>query len=144
MNIVMIFITSNISLTDDEVHFTAVRASGPGGQHVNTTNSAVQLKFDAVNCPALHSALVTRLRRACGTRMNSDGVITLQASNERSQHRNRAKALDRLITLIRVASIPPRHRRKTKPSKGSVERRLKGKNRTSGLKKSRGRISSDD
>ena len=140
----MIIVTPHISLEDHELGFTAVRASGPGGQHVNTTSSAVQLKFDAANSSAISPAIFTRLKRIAGQRMTSAGVITLEASSHRSQHRNRADALERLLGLIRAAATPPRPRRKTKPSKGSVERRLSGKSRTSNLKKTRGRVSGDD
>lgn len=140
----MIFVTDDIMLEDGELQFTAMRASGPGGQHVNTTNSAVQLKFDAANSPAIKSSVLYRLRKIAGQRMTREGIITLQASDERSQHRNRAIIQDRLLALIRAAIIPPKPRRKTRPSKGSIKRRLAGKSHKSNLKKMRGRPKNDD
>lgn len=136
----MIDITPNISLQEDELSFTAMRASGPGGQHVNTTNSAVQLRFDASNSPALTPAVFSRLKTLAGQRMTTDGVIILQVSDNRSQHRNRAIAVERLCGLIRSALTPPRPRRKTRPSRNSISRRLDGKAHKGNLKKTRGRV----
>jgi len=140
----MIYVTPNIFLGPHELQFTAIRASGPGGQHVNTTNSAVQLKFDAAQSPAIKSGVFARLKKSAGHRMNAEGVILLEVSGDRSQHRNRATAQERLITLIRSASVPPKPRRKTRPTKTSVQRRLTSKSRTSKLKKNRGNVSPDD
>jgi len=140
----MIFVTPNIFLADHELQFTAIRASGPGGQHVNTTNSAVQLKFDAAQSPAISPDVFVRLKSLAGQRMTVDGVIILQASGDRSQHRNRVSAQERLIALIRTASVPPRPRKKTRPSKGVVQRRLNAKARISGLKKNRRRVTGED
>jgi len=140
----MIKITPEISLHEDALRFAAIRAGGPGGQHVNTTNSAVQLKFDAANCPAISTQVFGRLKTHAGQRMSNDGVILIEASDHRSQHRNRDIATERLVGLIRAAAAVPKPRKKTKPSKGAKERRLAGKSRISGLKKTRGRVSSDD
>ncbi len=140
----MIYVNQHISLSDDEVSFTAIKASGPGGQHVNTTNSAVQLRFDAKNCPALNPQVFSRLRTLAGQRMTGDGVVVMQISDYRSQHRNKDIATQRLVDLIKAAAITPKARRKTKPSRGSVERRLTKKSHKSSIKKSRGRPSRDD
>jgi len=140
----MIFVTPNIFLADHELQFTAIRASGPGGQHVNTTNSAVQLKFDAAQSPAISQDVFERLKSLAGQRMSIDGVIVLQASGDRSQHRNRASVQERLVALIRTASVPPRPRKKTRPSKGAVQRRLNTKARISGLKRNRRRVTGED
>ena len=140
----MVFVPPNISLAEDELRFTAIRAGGPGGQHVNTTNSAVQLKFDAKNSPAITPAVFSRLQTLAGQRMSKDGVILIGASDHRSQHRNRETATERLVALIRSAAKPPKPRKKTRPSKASKERRLGAKARTSSLKKTRGRISGSD
>lgn len=144
MHAAMLFVTPDIFIGDHELHFTAVRASGPGGQHVNATNSAVQLKFDAANCPALRPDVLARLKSVAGSRMNSDGVITLAASGDRSQHRNRAEARARLVALIRTAATPPRPRKKTRPSRATIERRLKTKAHRSGVKKTRSRVTGED
>lgn len=140
----MLFVTPDIFLGDHELHFSAIRASGPGGQHVNTTNSAVQLKFDAARSPAITPAVLARLRSLSGQRMNEDGVITLKASGDRSQHRNRADAQTRLVALIRGAATPPRPRKKTQPSKSSIRRRLNNKAHTARLKQTRKRVTGDD
>jgi ribosome-associated protein len=140
----MISITDHISLEDSALQYVAVKASGPGGQHVNTTSSAVQLKFDAANNPAIKADVFARLKKLAGQRMSTNGVILLEASSHRSQHRNKADAQERLIALIRAAATVPRARRKTRPSKGSVERRLSGKARASSLKKTRGKVRGDD
>lgn len=140
----MIFVTSNITLNEDGISFTAVKASGPGGQHVNTTNSAVQLRFDAKNCSALNHQVFLRLQAKAGQRMTKEGVIIIRVSDYRSQHRNKDIALERLVELIKAAATPPKPRRKTRPSKGSVERRLAKKSHNSNIKKTRGRPSRDD
>ena len=140
----MIFVTSNISLRDDELLFTATRATGPGGQHVNTTSSAVHLKFDAAKSTAINAGVLARLRKNAGSRMTSAGVISLNASSHRSQHRNRADAQERMVALIQKSAMAPKYRRKTKPSKGAVQRRLTSKARASTVKKNRGRASRDD
>ena len=140
----MIFINQNISLSEDELIFTAIKASGPGGQHVNTTNSAVQLRFDAKACQALNHQVFLRLKTLAGQRMTNDGVVVMQISEHRSQHRNKEVAIERLSDLIKAATIVQKKRRKTKPSKGSVERRLTKKLHKSSIKKNRGRPSRDD
>jgi len=140
----MIFVTPTISLRDDELRFTAIRASGPGGQHVNTTNSAVQLKFDAANCRAIRADVFARLKNQAGQRMSGAGMVQIEVSETRSQHRNREIATERLVALVRAAATVPKVRRNTKPSKGSKERRLGAKSRTSGLKKTRGRVRGED
>ncbi len=140
----MIYVTTNIQLEESALQFTAVKAGGPGGQHVNATSSAVQLKFDAVSCDALSPSLLNRLRNIAGSRMTREGVIVLHESGERSQHRNKATVQERLLAMIRTASVPPKYRRKTRPTKGSVTKRLTGKTHNSKLKKTRGRVSRDD
>jgi ribosome-associated protein len=140
----MIIVTPDISLNEDELQITAKRASGPGGQHVNTTNSAVQLKFNAATSPAIEPAVMGRLANLAGQRMTRDGVIVIHVSDEKSQHRNRAIATERLVQLIQAAATPPKPRRKTLPSKGSITRRLDGKARAGKLKKTRGRVTGED
>jgi len=136
----MIPVTPNISLDESDIRERFIRSPGPGGQHVNKTETGVQLRFDAANCAALPSAVLARLRRLAGRRMTLDGVIVITATNFRSQERNRADALSRLVELIREAATPRKRRRPTKPTTGSVKRRLDSKKRRSDIKKDRGRV----
>ena len=140
----MIVIAQNISLRDKEVSYSAKKSSGPGGQHVNATHSAVQLKFNASKSPAINEEVFRRLQRIAGQRMTNDGVIILQESGNRSQHRNKAILEKRLVDIITNALKPPKPRTKTKPTKASVKRRLQTKLHRSTLKKTRAAIRDKD
>ncbi len=130
-------ITPRISLSADELQEEFVRASGPGGQHVNKTESAVQLRFDVAKSPNIPDDVKARLVRLAGSRMTSDGVLILVGDSYRSQLRNREDVRERLIDLIRDASVPPKPRRPTKPTYGSQQRRLEGKAKRSQIKQGR-------
>jgi ribosome-associated protein len=134
----MISVTDTISIREDELDERFVRAPGPGGQNVNKVATAVQLRFDAANSPNLPAAVYRRLVPLAGSRMTRAGIVVILASRFRSQEQNRRDALERLLALIREASIPPRHRRPTKPTRGSRERRLGAKKHRSDIKKGRG------
>ncbi|MBT3305307.1 MAG: aminoacyl-tRNA hydrolase [Alphaproteobacteria bacterium] len=140
----MIRVTDAITLDDDEIEERFIRSPGPGGQHVNKTESAVQVRFDARNCPALNQAVFRRLKTLAGRRMTLDGVIVLTANTSRSQDRNRKDAVERLVELIRDAAVPPKIRRATKPSLGAKRRRMENKRQRSGVKKGRGKPGPDD
>ena len=135
----MITITDVIVLSDGEVKEQFIRSPGPGGQNVNKLESAVQLRFDAANSPALSPAVLHRLGPLAGSRMTREGVIVLTANRFRTQDRNRRDALERLIKLIREAAVEPKRRSPTKPTAGSKQRRLDTKRERSGLKKGRGK-----
>ncbi|NQW01139.1 MAG: aminoacyl-tRNA hydrolase [Rhodospirillales bacterium] len=140
----MLEITQSISLEDDELDEQFIRAPGSGGQKVNKTASAVQLRFFARKSPALSNAVFLRLKALAGRRMAQNGDLIITATQFRTQEQNRRDARDRLVALIRQALVPPRIRRATKPTLGSKHRRLDGKKRQSGVKKTRGKVNLAD
>ena len=138
-----IWITGALTLDPGEIEETFVRAAGPGGQHVNTTSTAVQLRFDVRHSPSLPDDVRQRLDRLAGRRLTRDGVLVLVAQGERSQKRNREEALDRLVALIRAAAQPPVPRKKTRTPKASKRRRLDDKKRHGTVKSLRAKPSND-
>ena len=140
----MIAITSTITIDPSEIEEVFIRASGPGGQNVNKVSSAVQLRFDLRNSAALPDDVRARAERLAGRRLSKDGVIIITARRHRTQERNRADALDRLVDLLQRAARPPAPRKPTRPSAGAITRRLAAKTRRSALKKKRGVVSGED
>ena len=132
-------ITPQIAIPDDELEWKFIRASGPGGQNVNKVSSAVQLRFLLPHNTSLPVAARNRLRATAGQKLNDDGTILFTARSERSQEQNRSAALERLASLIRAALVEPKIRRKTRPTKGSQERRIESKKRRGATKSQRGR-----
>ena len=140
----MIRITPRISLEDSEVSEEFMRASGPGGQNVNKVETAVRLRFNAALSPSLPEPVRARLLRLAGARLTREGVIIIEAQRYRTQERNRADALERLVDLIREAAAPPPPPRiKTKPTYGSKLRRLEGKKQRGDIKAMRGKPMND-
>jgi ribosome-associated protein len=139
----MILVTPEITLDDDEIDLKFIRASGPGGQHVNKTATAVQLRFDVVGSPTLDSRTRLRLARLAGRRLSSQGILTIDARQYRTQARNREDAIQRLMHLIRQAAATPKPRRKSRPTAASRERRLQTKRQRSAIKKSRQKPTSE-
>ena len=140
----MIEITDTISIQEWELTETFSRAGGPGGQNVNQVASAVSLRFEAERSPNLPPDVKTRLRRLAGQRWTTDGAVVIRAENHRSQSRNREEALDRLIALVRAASVRPKKRIRTRPTLASKRRRMDAKTRRSSVKSMRGRPSLDE
>jgi len=124
-----------------ELDWDFVRASGPGGQNVNKVATAVQLRFDAEHSPSLPEDVRERLVRLAGKRVTGDGILVIDARRYRSQEQNRQDAIERLVELIRKASIKPKTRRPTKPTLASRQKRLEEKRRRSEIKRTRKSVS---
>ncbi|RWO02841.1 alternative ribosome rescue aminoacyl-tRNA hydrolase ArfB [Mesorhizobium sp.] len=139
-----IIIADDAVIHPDDLHEDFIRSSGPGGQNVNKVATTVQLRFDAANAPGLSERVRERTIRLAGQRATKDGVIVIEAGRFRTQEQNRADARARLAELVaRAAEPPPPPRKKTRPSKGAVERRLKTKAGRGTIKKLRGRVDDD-
>jgi ribosome-associated protein len=132
-----LIITPEVVIGDDELEWKFIRASGPGGQNVNKVSSAVQLRFNLPFNSSIPVAARNRLRQIAGQKLNDDGTILFSARNERSQEQNRRAALERLAALVRAALTEPKVRRKTKPTKGSKERRIESKKQRGATKQGR-------
>ncbi len=126
---VMIEVTDRIQISEDELAFEFVRASGPGGQNVNKVSSAVRLRFDAQNSPSLPFDVRQRLIRLAGKRISTEGILMIHAQKFRTQEANRREAVERLVEMIQKASERPEIRRPTRPTAGSKLRRLDAKRR---------------
>ena len=139
----MIKVTPSISIGKHELEEHFIRSPGSGGQKVNKTESAVQLRFNARGSSALTNAVFLRLRTLAGRRMTKDGNVIITANQFRTQELNRRDALDRLISLLREAVKAPTHRRPKKQSKTAKLRRLDSKRHQSNLKKVRGKVKAE-
>jgi len=136
-------ITPQLQIQDDEVDFNFFHASGPGGQHVNKAATAVRLRFN-VEQSSLPEPVQRRLYLLAENRINQGGELILTSQEYRSQHKNREAALHQLVALIKQAAKKPRRRRKTRPTRASIERRLNAKRRHSAKKQTRQRTAYED
>jgi ribosome-associated protein len=140
----MLEVSPTLTIDESELEERFVRASGPGGQNVNKVATAVELRFDAASSLKISDDVRERLRAVAGTRMTSEGVLVIDARRHRTQAQNREDARQRLVDLLRQALVRPKRRRKTKPSKASIEHRVQSKKRRGDTKRRRGRVSDAD
>ncbi|MEX0658737.1 MAG: alternative ribosome rescue aminoacyl-tRNA hydrolase ArfB [Egibacteraceae bacterium] len=125
---------SGVTVPEDELEVAFTRSGGPGGQHVNTSSTKVELRFDVDATRHLTEAQKRRVHAALGNRITKDGVLVLTSSEHRSQTRNRDAVIARFTTLVGDALRPPRRRQRTRPTRASKERRLEAKRRRSDKK----------
>jgi ribosome-associated protein len=135
----MLTIRRTLSLPESELVERFLRADGPGGQHVNRTESAVELRFDVVNSPSLPEEIRARLLARRDRRLTAEGVLVIQGRRFRDQARNRDDVRERLAEIIHGVLVPPKKRVATKPTRASKERRLVGKQQRGRIKQTRSR-----
>lgn len=138
----MLNISSKVTLPDDEIELSAIRARGAGGQNVNKVSSAIHLRFN-IRASSLPEWYKQRLLNLKDRRISKDGVIVIKAGKYRTQEKNRADALERLQELIRRVAVVRKERRPTKPTGSSQQKRLDSKTRHGRIKSLRGRVSDD-
>ncbi|MBS0194618.1 MAG: aminoacyl-tRNA hydrolase [Proteobacteria bacterium] len=139
----MLHIDEHIAIAEDELVERFLRADGPGGQHVNRTESAVELRFDIARSPSLPEPVRARLLARSDRRVTADGVLVIQSRRFRDQARNRADARERLAALVRAATQAPKPRLATKPTRASKLRRLEGKKQRGQIKRDRRAVDAD-
>ncbi len=140
----MINITPDIVIYEKELTFEFVRSSGPGGQNVNKVSSAVQLRFDVRASTGIPVDVKNRLKTLAGRRLTEDGILIIKADRFRKQEQNRQDAMGRLVRLLRTATVKPKKRVKTRPTKAAKERKLAAKKQRGRLKKLRQKITTGE
>lgn len=137
----MIRITEHLSIDEADIQVSYVQSSGPGGQNVNKVATAAQLRYNTASLP---QDVRSRLAILAGSRLSQDGILLIQARRYRTQEQNRQAAMDRLVELIRTAAIPPRPRKRTRPTLASKMRRLEQKRKRAMLKQLRSKKPQDE
>jgi ribosome-associated protein len=135
----MIRISDNLGIPDDEVELNAIRATGPGGQNVNKVSSAIHLRFDVPNS-SLPEMVKQRLLASRDGRITAEGVIVIKAQSHRTQEKNKADAISRLVGMVESATKVKRKRIPTRPGRAAKQRRLDHKKKRGSLKKLRGKV----
>ena len=138
----MLNISNNVSLDENEITFEAIRAQGSGGQKVNKTSVAIHLRFD-IAASSLPDFYKEKLLSLNDKRITKEGIIVIKSQQHRSQEQNRDEALDRLVELIKSVNVIQKNRIATKPTKGSVNRRLQSKKKHAGKKRLRGKVDTE-
>lgn len=133
-----LLINSRVTIPGGELHYQASRSSGPGGQHVNTADTRIQVRWNVLESAALTPVQRQRVRSALASRLTEAGDLVLACDSHRSQRRNREEVTQRLAAMVRTALVPPKPRKQTRPTAASKKRRLEDKRRRSQLKKNRG------
>ncbi len=136
---IALVINDKVEIPLSELIYTASRSSGPGGQHVNTSDTRIQVRWNVKESSALNGAERARLLKMLASRLTEAGDLILAGDSHRSQRRNREDVTQRLAAMVREALIPPKPRRKTKPTRASKEKRLDEKRQKSRTKKDRGK-----
>jgi len=134
-----VLINDLVTIPASELQYTASRSSGPGGQHVNKTDSRIQVRWNIPATSALSDFLKRRVMNVLSTRLTDDGDLLLASDSHRSQRRNKEDVTQRLAALVREALVPPKPRRKTKPTRASRQKRLDDKKKRSDVKRQRGK-----
>lgn len=137
-------VNEELALPLAELRYRATRSGGPGGQHVNTSSTRIELEFDVAGSPSLTEAQRGRIQERLSNRISGEGVLLLSSSGSRSQHQNREEVTERLATLLADALRRPKPRRKTRVPRAAKEARLKEKKKRSETKRKRGRPASDE